>query len=333
MKIFVMLIILLSCILVPSLITAQQPAGVDTLKKPMIVMKNVKFRYTEDIYIMIDELVGSVVPKAPNTMVNFDDINSFKMDIAYGTIFINTEVMDAIYNTRVLNYEGSRLRNMKTTVVETGKGAAREKKLRVSGQSKIGLVWMSFEMTGSPMLWKEKNAIYIKTESMKVIGISVKGLMDAFSLNMGKFISIREGRGITMDGNNLILDPYVSMGPPDSYGILTGLELKDNGLKIRIGKKLPLYGWLMPVSGAVNYIFICQGSLQFARTLTMRNGKMELIDNNTADYFDFYMKKYLVALPLGNVKQTADGSVIATIPDYSRAAGMTNVAERERGGR
>ncbi|MBN2161184.1 MAG: hypothetical protein JW807_17485 [Spirochaetes bacterium] len=318
--------ILVSSLVLLALVNSRAETGpaVDAhaLKKPIIAMKNVKFRYAENIYILIEDLIGSVAPKVPGSIVNFDDINSFKIDIAYGTIFVEIPVLDAIYNTRVLNYERSRIRNMKTAIIGAGSG----KKIKITGETRMGLIWTSFEITGSASLDRERNAILITAESVKNMGVEVIRLMDAISLTLEKFMPMPKGRGIAMEENTIILDPFATLKRPDSYGTITGFELVDRGLLLHIGKKMPPYRRLMPVQNARNYIFIYRGTLQWARTLTMRNGRLQMIDAYPGDYFDYYQEKYLRVLPHGSARQLSDGSIIMSMPDYHRVVSGTGPA-------
>jgi len=285
----------------------------------MLVLKNVKFRYTNDIYVYIEKLVASIHAKKPYRTINFDNINSFWLEIHYGTILLETEIMDLIYNTRVFNYDGCPLRNQKTTVVDFEKDGKMVKMLKISGEQKL-LMWQSFEMIASVSADTDNNLLVLKAEKIKSMGLSVKSLMGLVSLNMEKLIKLKKGIGLSIKENSLLAEPFSILPPPENYGRVTSVEVTDRGLLLHIGRKMPLFRGLLPVQNAKNYIFIYKGYLTFGRTLTMDDGRLMMIDTNPKNYFDFFQKRYLVPLAWSNIRQRVDGTLIVYMPDYERVA-------------
>src|SRR5262249_55426164 len=66
-------------------------------------LSNLHFRLTDEINMQVKELIGEAIPKGKIPVVDFDDVNSFRIEILSGEAFVKTEVMEHIFNNYVFN--------------------------------------------------------------------------------------------------------------------------------------------------------------------------------------------------------------------------------------
>jgi len=281
-------------------------------------LANLHFRLTDEINMQVKELIGEAVPKAKGGVVNFDDVNSFCIDILSGEAFVRTEVMEFIFNNYVFNYDGSPLKNMKMEFFDDDEGGKMVKKLRLTGDMKL-VVWLGFEMIGKMYLDREKTLMVIEAERIRSLGNPyTKTLLDAVGLNMEKLLPVPSGRGITMSGNKIIVEPFKIFPPPQIGGFISDMRVQNEGLQLFFSSKVKVNFPPLPVKDVKNYLYLYQGDVKFGK-LMMVDARLQMVDATQKSDFDFYLKKYQLPLALGSSKIMRDGSVVATIPDYRDA--------------
>ncbi|MCX7632141.1 MAG: hypothetical protein N2Z22_02270 [Turneriella sp.] len=277
-------------------------------------LSNLHFRLTDEINILVKELTAQAVPKTKNGIVNFDDINSFRIDLLAGEAFVRTSVMEHIFNNYVFNYDGSPLKNMKMEFIEEDGS----KKLRLTGDMKL-VLWIGFEMVGRMFLDREKTLMVIEAERIKSLGNPyTKTLLDAVGLDMEKLMPVPSGRGVTMVGNRIIVEPFTIFPPPQISGFISDMQIHKDGLQLFFSSKTKVDFPPLPVKDVKNYLYLYQGDVKFGK-LTMVDTRLQMVDLSQKNDFDFYLKKYTIPLTQGYSKIQPDGSVVAYIPDFRDA--------------
>lgn len=281
-------------------------------------LANLNFRLTDEIIMQIKELVGEAIPKSKNGIVNFDDVNSFRIDILSGEAFVKTEIMEYIFNNMVFNYEGSPLKNLKMEFFDEEENGKPVKKLRLGGDMKL-VMWIGFEMVGKMYLDREKTLMVIEAERIKSMGIpGTKTMLDVVGLNMEKLLPIPAGRGLTMVGNKIIVEPFKIFPPPQIGGFISDMRVQNTGLQLFFSSKSKINFPPLPRADVKNYLYLYQGDVKFGK-LMMVDARLQMVDSTQNNDFDFFLKKYQLPLALGVSKILPDGSVVATIPDYRDA--------------
>jgi hypothetical protein len=91
--------------------------------------------------------------------------------------------------------------------------------IKQTGTLKKG-IGIPFETVGT-MNATPDGKIRIHAMQMKAAHLPVKGLLKMFGLDMAKLINTRNTRGITVDDNDIILDPTLMLPPPKMRGRIT----------------------------------------------------------------------------------------------------------------
>jgi hypothetical protein len=138
--------------------------------------------------------------------------------------------------------------------------------------------------------------------------------MKLFGLDMAKLINTRNTKGVSVDDNDMILDPARMLPPPRMRGRITAVRVRGDEIVQIFGNEPPNPAVERPRS---NYMAYRGGILRFGK-LTMNDADMQLIDADPSDPFDFYPDHYNEQLVAGYSKTTPSGGLRVYMPDYDK---------------
>jgi hypothetical protein len=140
---------------------------------------------------------------------------------------------------------------------------------------------------------------------------------------MAKLINTGETRGVSVEDNDIILDPARMLPPPRMRGRINAVRIQGDEIIETFGKQMLDPGTERPRS---NYMAYRGGILQFGR-LTMNNVDMRLIDQDPTDPFEFFPDHYDDQLVAGYSKTTASGGLLVYMPDYDKVSKRLALAQ------
>jgi hypothetical protein len=249
-------------------------------------------------------LAGKFVPTRKGQPPTFDDKLSYIVAIDSGEVGVSMASMSHAMNTYVFGEPDAPLKNLQLS--------AEGSQIRQKGTIKKG-IGIPFEMVGTISATPD-GKMRIHPTQMKVAHLPVKGLLKLFGLDMAKLINTRKTRGVSVDDNDIILDPARMLPPPRLRGRITAVRVQGDEIIQIFGKKRRDSATEQPRS---NYIAYRGGILRFGR-LTMTNADMRLIDADPTDPFDFFPDHYNDQLVAGYSKTTVSGGLQVYMPDYNK---------------
>ena len=131
---------------------------------------------------------------------------------------------------------------------------------------------------------------------------------------MDALFKVDPGHGVTVDGNDLLLDPASLLPPPAMHGQITAV--RDREGRARSGVRTGRAAGAFTAADAKNYIYWRGGQLAFGK-LTMTETDLELVDEDPRDPFDFSVDRWNEQLVAGYSKITPDRGLKAHMPDYN----------------
>jgi len=271
-------------------------------------MRNVEYHLTDRIIVHIVSLDGKLTPK-PGQIPVFDDKTSFGLDIDTATIILSMGALTNDLNDYVFAKPDAPLKHLDAST--------QGDKLVMKGLlvSKGGV---PFETSGSMSVTPE-GMIRVHITEVKALKLPVKGLMDLLGLDTEKLLNTKKVEGVTVDKDDLILDPEKILPPPELHGHLTALKIENGEIHLTFG---PANGQAAPLPVtescvAKNYLHFRGGSVRFGK-LTMADTDLELLDSTPADPFDFAIDHYNEQLVAGYSKMTQSGGLCVHLPDYNK---------------
>lgn len=282
-------------------------------------IKNVNFHLTDGIVVLIHSLSGVMVPSQQGQIPVFDDKKSFVFKVDTASITLSTAALSNDLNDYVFAQAGAPLKKLSASI----KG----NQLVVKGLlvSKGGV---PFESDGTVSVTPD-GQVRVHTDKVKAVGIPVKGLMDLLGIDTSNLISTKKVEGVSVDKDDLLLDPESILPPPQIRGHLVSIELKNGAidLKFDAGRKGADFPEAASACGGQNYLALKGGTVRFGK-LTMSDADLELIDSQPADPFDFSLDHYLKQLAAGYAKVTLKGGLCAHVPDFYRVQRNTKAAPK-----
>jgi hypothetical protein len=277
-----------------------EPAGAET----RVEMANVNIRLDPALTLHVRRLSGKLLRTQKGHPPTFDDKLSYTIAVDSAEIAIGMPSLAHLMNTYVFGEPDAPLKNLRLSV-EDGR-------LKQEGTIRKG-PGIPFEMTGE-MSPTPDGKIRIHPRHMRAAHLPVKGLMKLFGVDMAKLINTRHTKGISVDDDDLILDPALALPPPKMSGRITAVRIEGDQLVQTFGEQKP--GATKRPSGS-NYMAYRGGVVRFGR-LTMTDTDLRMVDADPADPFDFFPEHYKDHLVAGYSKTTASGGLVVYMPDYSK---------------
>lgn len=266
-------------------------------------MRNVDLHLTPEIGLHIKNLRGRFVPQGSRQAPYLDDPGSYSVTVDQGEVAVDLASLNAMMTRALVGH--SNLRSMEISIDEGGQ-------LRQKGTLKKGIP-LRFDVKASVSPTPDGH-IRIHSESVKGFGIPVNPLLKTLGLEMDDLLKVDPGRGVTVDGNDVLLDPSRLLPPPAIHGKITAVRVEKDALVQVFGSGGPKA--LSPPATSKNYIYWRGGQLSFGK-LTMTETDLELVDEDPRDAFDFSVDQWNEQLVAGYSKNTPQRGLKAHMPDYN----------------
>lgn len=285
-----------------------EPGAAEHAGSVEIQMRNVNFYLARDIVLEVAQLRGRLQRTKPETPVTFDDPDSFIVEMDSAHVAMTPASLTALMNSYVLAYEGAPIKNVS---------------LRIDGDKLIekGTVHkgvdLPFEIQGSLSTTEDGN-IRVHADKIKTGHVPVKGLLHLFGEDLAKLVKQSEGRGMKIEGDDIILMPRSLTPPPHMYGRVTRVGI-ENGKIVQVFDSGRRPVELKPSFRSAAYIYHRGGILRFGK-LTMNDADLEIVGDRPG-VFDFFQREYEKQLVAGYSKNTAAKGLVAHMVDYSRFQG------------
>ncbi len=266
-------------------------------------MRNVDLHLTPEIAVHIRSLRGRFVPQGSRPAPYLDDPRSYSVTVDRGEIAVDLTSLNALMARALVGH--SNVRSMEISIDSDGQ-------LRQKGTLKKGVPF-PFDVKASVSPTPE-GQLRIHAESVKGFGIPVSPLLKTLGMKMNDLLKVDPGRGVTVDGNDVLLDPSRLLPPPAMHGKITAVRFEKDALVEVFGAAggKPL----SPSPTSKNYIYWRGGQLSFGK-LTMTETDLELVDEDPGDAFDFSVDRWNEQLVAGYSKITPGRGLKAHMPDYN----------------
>ena len=272
-----------------------------------VAMKNVMYHFSSHVAVHILQLQGTMTSLKPGATVVFDDKNSFTLNMASAEIAISCSALAQVMNEDVFSAADAPLKKLDVT--------SKDNHLVINGQlhSKGDV---PFEVTGGLSATGD-GRIRFHAEHVKAAHLPVKGLLDLMGVSLANLINTKKVQGVSVDKDDLILNPQEILPPPQIRGNVTAVRLQGNDIVQTFGTP-PGVNFAAKQTG--NYMAYRDGDLRFGK-LTMNQADLILLDMDPQDPFDFFIDHYKDQLVAGYTKTTADFGLRVYTRDYNKLQG------------
>jgi hypothetical protein len=165
--------------------------------------------------------------------------------------------------------------------------------------------------------------IRLHSEKVKALHVPVKGLMDAFGIDIASLIKSGKVPGVEAEENDLLLDLEQLLPPPHIDGKVTAVRVEKNSIIQTFSGTDAKSGTKMPNGNYMSY----QGNrLRFGK-LTMDDADITIYDMSPADPLDFYLDHYKEQMAAGYTKITTDFQLRVYMKDFDKLGAVKPVAK------
>lgn len=269
-----------------------------------VEMSNVDLHVTADITLRVRHLRGRFVPAGRAESPYLDDKHSYVVAIDSGEIALGMASLNALM-TRTLGQGRSNVEKLRISTDD-------ERRLRQQGVLDKGIN-VPFDVKGGVEATPD-GRIRVHAAKVRGFGVPIKPLMKVFGIEMDDLLKVEPGHGVTVEDNDLILDPQQVVPPPLIRGKVTSVRVTDGALVQTFGSGERRR--LSPPAVSKNYIYWRGNELQFGK-LTMIETDLELVDDDSDDPFDFSIDHWNDQLVAGYSKNTPSRGLKAHMPDYN----------------
>lgn len=282
-----------------------QPSKAPQQGPTRIEMANVDLYLDPDLVLHVRHLEGDFLSTRDGQPPWFDDKLSFLVSIDSAEIAVGTDSMSHALNRYVFDGPDAPIKDLELSTEGD--------KVKQKGTMRKGIP-IPFETIGT-LAATEDGKIRIHTEKIKAAHLPVKGLMETFGVEMANVINTRKTKGISVEGDDLILDPSQMLPPPKMRGKVTSVRIEGNQIVQTFGKPSAAKA---STKGQPNYIAYRGGIVRFGR-MTMNDADMQLIDSEPKTPFLFFPDRYNDQLVAGYSKTIRSGGLRVFMPDYDPA--------------
>jgi hypothetical protein len=269
-----------------------------------VEMSNVDLHVTSDITLRIRHLRGRFAPVARAEMPFLDDKLSYVVAIDSAEIALTVASLNAMMS-RTLGHGHSNVEKVQVSIDE-------ERRLRQRGVLDKGIN-VPFDVKADVDTTPD-GRIRVHAAKVRGFGLPVTPVMKVFGVEMDDLLKVKPGHGVTVDDNDLILDPEQLVPPPLIRGKVTSVRITDDAMVQTFGDGQR--GRLSPPAISKNFIYWRGGNLRFGK-LMMTETDLELVDEDPKDPFDFSIDHWNDQLVAGYSKNTTSRGLKAHMPDYN----------------
>lgn len=279
-------------------------------------MHNVDFHLDEFLFLRIHHLRGVLVSKQPGAPLNFDDKTSFVMKVDTGEVGMLPASLDRLMNAYVFNYPNPPLRDLKITM--------QGKQLVQSG--------IIHKIVDIPFtMWADVSAsngkIRIHPTKMSICGINGLGLLKAVDMTVEKMLKLPKERGVSAEGNDMLLDPQKLLPPPQIELHLVGVQIRGDELVQIFDAGQHLAPIVPRHPEEKNWMYYRHGTLRMGKLL-MVDADMQVTDSDPSDPFDFFIDRYNDQLVAGFTRNQPNYALFVFMRDFNHLGEPPRPGER-----
>lgn len=290
--------------------TAVKPSAARTVAAaatgaPRFVARNAYYRVDANVGISLATLDADIVQHAAGPFIP-EAKDTFDIAVHHADATISAASLEALVGTYVFGDEGAPIKEVKVGV----KGD----RLVLSGKLKK-LIWVPFTAEGGVAPLPDGRIRFTPT-NVVAAGVRVDRLMDLIGLEIAKVFELRKDKGITIEGNDFVLDVAGMIPPPRLAGKVTAATLANGALALTLDEG-PARPALPLPANARNYLAIWGGNVRLG-SATLSDAKVQVCDADPSDPLAFALDRFGAALEAGVVDLLQSGGAIAYIPDLRK---------------
>ena len=287
-------------------------SGDDALKDPSakpqgytdIYLHDVQLQEAGGITLNVRWLSGRMYQTQKGVVASLDNPQSFTLDIQDGAVAVKLAEVAKLLNTRVLN--GSPVSDVKLE--------AQGNQIKLTGMLHK-LVPLPIQVLIDTGVSPDGQQIALRIAKLDVLKIPVGGLLKFFDVKPVDLIDPQKTNGITIRGNDIVLDTAQLLPPPRNTGKLSAVHVSPQGELVEVYGSPR--GEIKKIEQWRNFIRLRGGITRIGK-LTMQPTDILLVDTSQDDWFTFDLTQLPEQLVSGYARLTPQAGLQMFIPDIGK---------------
>jgi hypothetical protein len=269
-----------------------------------IRLQNVRFKWSQDVYIDVGNMTVRAVPIRDSTVV-FDRLDSFVLRLQQSVVEIPPKVLEGMFNESVFNYPNSKLRDFTVAIEEEGG----EQQVRLAGKVNM-VMWVPFTMNAHLSVDRATNTLVISVAALKVFGLPATKLIKWTPIRLANLVALPANNSLMVDGNRIMVKPFGLFPPPRVNGRIQSVTVEPNQIRLVFaGEAIPA-----PKSDAKNYVYLRGGTSQFSN-IQLLSTNVLIMDQHPSDPFIFSVQHYSDMIPKSQIDAHDTRAIRVSMPD------------------
>jgi hypothetical protein len=270
-----------------------------------IYAHNLELRKGPDFRVYVAWLAGVLDPIRPRANPDFDQPDSFLLNVAKGVIRVNIGDLAGYLNA----VGGKRAPMQHIRILPDGQ------RLRFRGTVHRGLP-LPVEVIGS-LSPTAGGGVRLHVEKISVLKLPVKGLLGSFSIRLSDLIGSTEMPGVDVAGDDVVFNTERLLPPPHIRGQVTAIRIRPPDVEVIYGNApndpARLAQWH-------NFLRFRGGTMDFGN-LTLHGAELTMIDAMQEPWFYLDLVHYRRQVMNGYTRLTEDGGLEVYMPSL-QAGGL-----------
>jgi hypothetical protein len=312
---------------------AQPPAPLTSPVPPVethtrLVMRNVHLRQADTFFLDVRHLLGEMVATGKGGVVVFGDAKSYDVRVQEAEVAMSTASLTGLLNNYVFDYPGAPLK--KLLIQTTPDGHLRQNGVLHWAHLTRKGIDIPFTITAEVKPTAD-GRLRIHPLKIDVCRVNGKPLLDLLHIKLEKVLDLSGARGLSVDGNDLVLDAGKALPPPRIVARIIAVRIEGDQLVQVLGPAPGVERIAAPPPPpdreVPNYMHLYGGTVRFGR-LFMVGTNLQIADAHPADPFEFYLTYYDNQLAAGYSRSHLDDSLTTYMPDFPMVGKKLEPGER-----
>jgi hypothetical protein len=275
-------------------------------------MRGLAYHVDDSTVLVVRYLRGALEPTRAGYPPVFDVPSSFRIAIDSAIIDVGLRDLERLLNARVFADARSSVHDVRVTLDG----------LTMRQRARFGSARVPVEITGTLSV-SASGEIRMRADRVRAMGVGVTGLLRSLHVGLERLISDRHTLGLRVVGNDTYLDVLDLMPPPHLRARLARIDPVPEGLRLAFAAdgtppRTPQES--LPDPRAPHYMYFSGGVLGFGK-LTMTDARMQVVDADTSDLFDFDLRSYNEQLTAGFNRNLPDYGLLVVMKDLHDVRG------------
>lgn len=287
-----------------------------------LVMRNVHLRQADTFFLNVRRLLGEMIGTQEGGVPVFGDATSYEVRVQEAEVGMSAASLTGLLNNHVFAYPGAPLRHL--LVEMTPEGHLKQRGIMHK------VIDIPFTIVAEVVPTPD-GKMRIRPLEIEICDLDGKALMGIFNIEMADLLDLSKAKGITVEHNDLVLDPQTALPPPTIKGRVVAVRIEGDELVQQLG---PSPGAAAieappppPDPAAPNYMHLYGGTVRFGR-LFMVGTNLQIADAHPQDPFEFYLTYYNNQLAAGYSRSHLDDSLTTYMPDFPMVGKTLEPGER-----